>query len=608
MVNYKIIDTLDELEELQFNLLSQSAFCLDLETTSINPQQKDLEIVGIGFCWTPGEAYYVPFNSKLDPATTLQTLSIPIQSETIGKIGQNLKYDALVLNRFGVIIGNIIFDTLVAHYTLFSDRTSHNLDDMSLFHHNYVKIRTSSVIPKKSKLNPSPTMKQTSVQEVADYCMEDVDWCYRLYQYLSKLLDSNPVSKKIYYEIDHPAYLVLIDMEKAGVKIDTQVLQTLEDKVVKESVRLNDEITQELGKPLEISKPRQIETVLYDEQDLLASLGVEIVTTKTGKRSTGAKELKKLKASPIVSKILTIKEYNKLVSTYTSSIPKAVSDVTGFVHTNFNIHITSTGRISSSSPINLQNIPIRTPLGKEVRASFVSRWADIGGKILSVDYGQCEIRLLAHMSKEPVFLEVYRSGGDAHTSVACKITGKTPDQIDSDTRRIFKTINFGVIYGQGPKKLAEDLNISLDEAKKFLKQYLGTMTKVAELINKTNKFLKKNGYTETLFGRRRYIPKIFSDEWKDVSSAQREGFNHLCQGSNADLTKIAMARVKRFLESHRMQSLMIIQVHDEIVLDVHPSELATVKDNVINLMETCVKLDVPMVADGKYGNSWLEAH
>ena len=617
-LNYRILRTKKEVEELISLVVRNGKFVVDLETTGLETFAPELQIVGLGATIKAGEAYYVPFNapewvtelgSDIEPSKALLEIFRPIlEDPCIGKIGQNIKYDCRVFRKHGVRLDGIIFDTLLASYCLFSDKCKHSLDDMSMNHFGHIKIRTKTLIPKKKKKkgDPPSTMMDAPIDEVGIYCMEDVDYTYRLYEYFSILLKSPGYEKprRIFEDIEMKLYPIIIDMECNGVRIDPVPISKIKEELITASTQLKKDICEVAGWEVSLTKPADIAKLIYDDLKIFEKRGIPIRFTKTKKRATTQKVLAIVSDDPTVSKILTIKKMNKLLSTYVDGIPKQISRVTGKVHASFNQHSTSTGRLSSDSP-NLQNIPQREEVGKRIRGAFVSSYEN--GKILSADYSQQELRILAHLSGEPVLVDTYKKNEDAHIRVAAKIFGVEESKVTPAQRNYCKTINYGLMYGMGEKKLSDELKITTEEAAQLMETYLGKMTNVAQYIKDVEKFLSKHGFTETMYGRRRYLPNVFSFMKFTKLEAFREGVNHTVQGSGADQVKMAMINIDKFLTGNNKKSKLIMQVHDEIVIDVHPDEL-DITDKISEIMSSVDDLNVPMLAEAKLGNSWKDAH
>lgn len=605
-LQYEIVRTKEQLSSLIGTLLSVPRFVFDLETNSLETHSETIKIVGVGFTWKPGQGIYVPFNAELSPEYLLGELE-PVFSSDVLKIGQNLKYDVRVLHHFGTKVNAISFDTLIAHYCLYSDQLKHGLDDICLHHLNFVKVRTGTLIPRKSKTNKNPSMADSPIEKVAAYCCEDTDFTYRMYEELKRLLEEpgNEHAKKLFYEVEMPLMPIITQMECNGVKISQAKLNDILDTISIDIASMQGEIKKIIGREITITKPADIEQAVYKDLKLHEKYGLTIKTTKTGKMSTSEKDLACMRKEPIVDYIMKLKKIHKLLSTYVLGMPEFINEKTGLIHAWFNQHITATGRLSSSDP-NLQNIPQRSDQGKLIRGAFVSRWTDEGGLIFSADQSQAELRILAHMSQDPVLLEAYRNNLDVHQRVASIMFHKKYEDVDKKERNSVKTINYGLLYGMGVAKLAIELNVSMDEAESLKLTYLSTLKGVKNFIHDTIRFLNKHGYTETIFGRRRYLPTINSTINSERAEAISAGVNHTAQGSNADIIKRAMIKISPYLETKK--SLMIMQVHDELVFDVHPTEIEIIKPDIIKLLESTVTLSVPMIAEGRYGRSWMDAH
>ena len=597
-------------------------------------------VVTVGLCWKEGEAWAVPFNQWIDKKTleVQETYFVELRelerrflkNPGVQIMGHNVKYDLRIMHAHGIEFNNITFDSMIASYCLTGDRlkldrgkasggpSGHSLDDVCLHHLNFVKIRTKSILGKKKRGQNSPTMLDADPKVCAFYCCEDVDWTLRAVNTLKwKLQDCN-YAHKLFYEIEMPCMAeVITPMECGGVKISRKVINALleEYSLRKDEIlgHLSDIAGEEIASTL--ARP-QIERVIYDVLNIPAEFGLEVVKTRNGSRSTSAETLEYMGEHAFIEGLLTAKALDKLLSTYLTPILEKISGITGFLHAEFLQHITSTGRLASRSP-NLQNIPQRTELGRQIRKAFVSRFPN--GQILAVDWSQCELRIMAHLANEDVFIDIFKSGRDAHTAVAALLSQIEESEVTSDQRSSAKTLNFGMIYQMGAKKLAGDTGMTLEEAQSFIKRYLGQMKGVAKYRKDQKEFLEQNGYVETLFGRRRYLPKIHSDEREAPSakrwiarnnrdSAIREGGNHPVQGTNADICKMAMIEIQRKMNRLELKTKLVLQVHDEIVLDVPEDELPVVKDMVEKIMTEVVALIVPLVCDGKYADSWQEAH
>lgn len=611
---YKIYDKQNsDYSSLISDLAASSGFVIDLETTGFNMFDSKFNIVGIGFSWGLGVAAYIHIGCDSQfLKIVLEDFRFILESDKIPKYGQNIKYDLKVLSRLGIKVSNIAFDTMVANYCLYSTRCAHNLDDMSMYYFNFIKIRTKHVIPKSNKTNKNPTMNEADATLVANYCMEDCDLCYRIVFVLKNKLDLDKEASYIFNNIDMPLVEVLTSMETDGVKIDTNILEATRVKLVAATKTLMTELEAIAGRPVDINKTNDLQKAIYDELKIHQKYDIPVKKTPKGNKKTDVKTLELYKDHPFINKLLEIKTYQKLISTYCTPIPAQLSDMTGMLHASFNQTITATGRLGSSGP-NLQNIPTRTEVGKEIRAAFVSRFP--GGKILSSDYSQAELRILGHLSQEPIFLEVYREGADLkdknndiHTRVASMIYNTPVDKITKDQRRASKTINFGLLYGMRENKLAKELGISKREAQYIMNSYLGNLKYIKMFIDNAHAFLYDNGYTETVFGRKRYISKIYSNDEYERYAAQREAANFIVQGTNADIIKLAMRAIYDLFKAKKLESKLIIQVHDELVFDVHPDEIDIVGQIVKEKMENVAKLSVPMISEASFAESWALAH
>lgn len=605
---YTIIKTIEEFDSFISVLSSSFEFAYDAETNGLVTHGKDSKIVGLGFCFKEAEATYVPFNGDIPVDHIVKSLTPIFENESIKKIGHNIKFDCRILDRYSIKVRNIYFDTMVAAYCLLGDRFPRNLDDLTLQFKNHVKIRTKTLIPKKSKKNQNPSMFDSSIEQVGTYCCEDVDYTYRLYKLFHSLLnlESNAHAKKLFYEIDMPLVDVLIKMECGGANVSTKKLEEIRQKISVKIEAIQKEVNELAGKEIVLTKPADIAQLLFIDLKLHKKKKVVVPITATGQFSTDAATLLSFKGEPIVDKILEYKLLTKIMSTYVVGLTEHISDHTGLIHTFYGQTSTSTGRFNSSSP-NLQQLPSRKEEGKEIRQAFTSRFPD--GKILAVDYSQAELRILAHMGQEPVFIKAYKNEEDVHTAVASEVIYEVPkDQVKPEQRTTVKTINFGLLYGMRAKKLAKTLGIPLNEAMAIMEKYMQKMSGLKKFLDNAREFLSLYGYTENYFGRRRYIPKVYSTDQIEQWSAEREGANNIIQSTNADIIKKAMIQIQDMLEANNYQTKMIMQVHDELVFDVPKEELDLVKDKIVNIMQGIVKFDILMKAEAKYGDNWAQAH
>lgn len=603
---YYILNNIEDILATLKKLEKRDILVFDTETTGLDTHSGGFKLVGLGFDDLT-DSYYIPLNIEegsyynliLDASKNI------LENENIGKIGQNIKYDARACHSQGINIKNIIFDTYVAHYCLVSDRYPHNLDDLSLHYLGIVKTRTKTLIPKKKKGEIPKTMWDADIEAVGSYCCEDIETTRKLYQIFKNLLKENKAAYKLFYELELPLLPVLIDMECTGVELDIDHLVKLKDKIITKIAIYEKFIEKKLGHPLKISNPNEVSTALYDE--LQVQEDDEVPLTAKGKRKTSKDALALYSEDTVVRAIQQIKKYQKLLNTYIIALMRGIFDKTGKLHASFNQCIVSTGRLSSSNP-NLQNIPQKDKFGRLIRKSFISRFR--GGSILAADYSQAELRILADNSGDKTLLEAYLNNEDVH--------GKVVESMNSDPelkalgviidRPTAKIINFGIIYGMRASKLSMELNIDFGLAKKIVDKYMEALPGVSKFIEDSEQFLVKHGYCETFFGRRRYIPKVYSSDPKVVMAAKREGVNSIIQGGNADIMKSVMIQISEKIKQLNLKSLLILQVHDEVVFDIFPGEESKMLSLVKGTMENVVKFKVPMIAECKLSSNWSEAH
>lgn len=622
--NYRILRKKSEIESLVSNLLRSKEFCHDFETNSLETHIASFKVVGVAFSTDPKEVSYIPFNHPIEGIETqeeiVDLIRVPIENQYIGKIGQNIKYEYRVWNRLGVNLKGIVFDTMIASYCLFGDKVSHALDEMCLNHLGHIKIRTDDVLdnqieepvvddgkkkkkPKKKKKSEK-TMLNTPLEVVAEYCCEDVEYTLRLTHYFRYLmsLPENQSLKKLYYEQENPLIEVLAKMECSGVRIDSKYLERLKDEYLANITEIKARIDKIAGFEISITKTLQLAEVIYDKLELFTKNKIVPKKTKTGKRATNEKVLTKIAHEPFVKDLFEIKKFNKLVSTYIKPLPAKVSEITSNLHCDFVQHITTTSRLACRDP-NLQNIPKKTVEGRAIRAAFISRF--LNGLIGSYDYSQQELRILAHLAKEPVLVETYKKNGDAHIAAAAMVYSIPEEQVSPQQRYLCKTLQYAILYGAEKDRIAIEAKISVDEAEDLIKRYMNKMKGISDFIENTYDELMTFGYVETMFGFRRYLPKAYSLLRHNREAAKREAFNMKMQGAAAAQMKRAMISISKFLEDYR--TLIEIQVHDELVIDFHPDELF-LSDKIKELMETAVVFDVPMVAEGNIKENWMLAH
>ena len=600
-VKYNTILKETELEELVEKFLHVQEFAIDTETNGVNPITSDL--VGISIAFQPHEAYYIPvFHRYMGMPEQLPIKSVldkfkPILADpSIGKIGQNIKYDLHLLRRYGVEIDGISFDTMLASYILNPSARGHDLDTLSL---DYIGHKMVSIEELIGKGKNQITMEEVDIERVTHYSSEDADITLQLKRRLESELQKNDL-ESVFREIELPLIPVLADMEMNGVKIDTVSLAEISIKLSKRLEELTKGIYDLAGEEFNINSPKQLGYILFEKMKLPSGK-----KTKTG-YSTNEAELERLAAAKyqLPSLILEYRGIAKLKSTYVDALPQSINPATGRVHTSFNQAVTETGRLSSSNP-NLQNIPIRTEEGREIRGAFIP--GDGFDFILTADYSQIELRMLAHLSGDPVLTEAFQKGDDIHSRTASLIFGAPIDQVTSDMRRQAKTVNFGVIYGMGAFRLARELDITLSDAQKFIDSYFQTYAGVKSYFEGIVEFARKNGYVATISGRKRKMTEMHSRDKNIREFAERSAINTPVQGSAADLIKVAMIKIANFLKTSNLKSRLLLQVHDELIFEVVESELDIVKSNVIALMEKAIPLNVPVKVDIGVGKSWLEA-
>ena len=594
--SYHLIDSEIEMINLRDKLLSHDSCSFDTETTGVNPIES--EIVGMSFALKEGEAYYVAISPKFEKAKKqIEIFKDFLENENITKIGQNIKYDIIVLKKYGINVKGKLFDTMIAHYLL-NPELRHNMDYMAETHLNYKTIHIDELIgPRgKNQLN----MRNLEPIAIRDYACEDADVTLKLKNILEKEIEKNDL-KKLFYEIELPLIYVLADMEYTGVLLDTKALKESSDTLTKNMSDIEQEIFALADFEFNINSTKQVGEVLFDRLKIVD----KPKKTKTGQYTTSEETLESLKdVHPIVSKILEYRSLKKLLSTYIDALPLLIDKHDKKVHTSYNQTVTATGRLSSSNP-NLQNIPIRDAQGKEIRKAFIP---DNGCTFYSADYSQIELRIMAHLSQDPHMIEAFNSGEDIHAATAAKIY-KTPiGEVTGDMRRKAKTANFGIIYGISVFGLAERLSIPRSESKILIDGYFESYPKVKEYMDNIIVQARETGYVETILGRKRFLPDINSRNTTVRGYAERNAINAPIQGSAADIIKIAMNNIFERFEKDGLQSKMILQVHDELNFNVVNDELSHVEQIVIEEMEKAYKLSIPLKADSGTGKNWLEAH
>lgn len=593
---YQLIDNEELMVDFLGKLAQQEFFCFDTETTGINTISDDL--VGFSFSWKEFEAYYVPIPSDRQEAEkfVLRFKNIFENDKTL-KIGQNIKFDLLMLRQYGIELKGPMFDTMIAHYLIQPD-LHHGMDYLAEV---YLKYKTITYEELCGGKNPKTTNIRTiDIHKLCDYAAEDADVTLRLKNVFEQELIKNDLMK-IFTEIEMPLMPVLADMEYTGVLIDVESLKQYSLSLQERIIAKEKEIFSLAGYEFNISSPRQVGELIYDKLQIVETAR----KTKTGQNSTSEEVLVSLKGKhPIINLILEHRGLKKLLSTYVDALPEIINKKTGRIHTSYNQTVAATGRLSSSNP-NLQNIPIRDEDGKEIRKAFIP---DAGCTFLSADYSQIELRLMAHLSDDENLIESFNAGDDIHTATASKIFKVDMNSVDKDMRRKAKTANFGIIYGISAFGLSERLDIPRSEAKQLIDDYFITYPKIKEYTDSVVQSAREKGYVETLFGRRRYLNDINSRNSVVRGYAERNAVNAPIQGTAADIIKIAMINIFRRFKEEKIKSKMILQVHDELNFTVYNEELEKVKSIVKNEMESAVKLKVPLIAECGVGVNWLEAH
>ncbi len=595
--HYILVETEQMLGELIEKLKTERSFCFDTETSDLEPINAYL--VGMSFAVVAHEAYYVPVPKDENEARALLQKFAPIFSDSEKElIGQNIKYDYKMLGKYGIEVKNKLFDTMVAHYILNPDG-KHGMDVLAAQYLQYEPVSIESLIGKKGKNQGS--MADLSPSEIKDYAAEDADITLQLKNIFEpKLIVAE--SRKLFDEVEVPLITVLADMEMEGVRVDENFLKDYSNELQKDIVIFEKEIHEIAGEVFNIDSPKQLGTILFEKLKITD----QVKKTKTGQYATGEDILSKfVHDHPVVGKILDYRELRKLKSTYVDALPELINKHTGRVHTNYMQTVAATGRLSSNNP-NLQNIPIRTSRGKEIRKAFVPRNEDY--TLLSADYSQVELRIIAALSNDENMCEAFLQGADIHAATASKVFGVPLDQVDKSMRSKAKAVNFGIIYGQGAFGLAQNLGIPRGEAKEIIDSYFKQFNRLKAYQQENIESARKTGYVETILGRRRYLADINSANAVVRGFAERNAINAPIQGSAADIIKVAMIRIQEDLRKMKLRSKMILQVHDELVFDVHKEELEIIKPVIAERMTTAVKMRVPLEIDMNHGDNWLQAH
>ncbi len=595
--SYKVAQTASEIAELVTLLEAADEFCFDTETTGLD--YFSLDLVGMSFSVKEGEAFYVPVSSLYEEAKqTVQHFKPLLESKSKIKIGQNIKFDLQVLRRYDVQVSLPIYDTMLAHYLVEPD-LKHGMDYLSETYLGYSPVSIETLIGKKGKNQGN--MRDVPLEKIAEYAAEDADITLQLKNKLAPMLQHREV-ESVLNEIEHPLVEVLAAMEYEGVKIDEPFLKNYSKELEGDLLQVRDEIYQLAGREFNVDSPKQLSDVLYVEM----KIPFEGKKTSTGQLSTNEDALQGLvSVHPIAGKILDYRELAKLKSTYVDALPQLINPKTGRVHSTFRQAVAATGRLSSDNP-NLQNIPIRTDRGKHIRKAFVPR--DENYLILSADYSQIELRLVAELSGDENMTEAFVNKIDIHTATAAKVYNVAIADVTKDMRYKAKSVNFGIIYGQGAFGLAENIGVSRSEAKEIIENYFKQFPKVKQYMNDNINFARTHGYVQTIKGRKRYLKDINSKNFTVRGFAERNAINSPVQGSAADLIKLAMIDIHHEFKKHNFKSRMTLQVHDELVFDAHKDEVDIIKPIIYNKMIHALKTQVPLEAEMGVGVNWLEAH
>ncbi|MDR1221880.1 MAG: DNA polymerase I [Tannerella sp.] len=598
LYTYYLADNEGEISELIHLLTHRKSFSFDTETDGTDPVSAKL--VGMSFAVKEYEAWYVPVPEDMEEAlNVISRFAGVLENEDIEKVGQNIKFDMLVLRKYGICVKGLLFDTMIAHY-LINPELRHGMDYLAETYLHYKPVSIESLIGPRGR--NQLTMRDIPVDKVAEYAAEDADVTLRLKNFFDPKLKENVV-ESLFYDIEMPLVYVLAEMEVTGVKLDVEALNQYSVVLTGKLQALEREIYTLAGMEFNINSTKQVGEVLFEHIKITDE---KVKKTKTGGFSTSEETLEKLRQKhPIIENLLDYRGIKKLLGTYVDALPKLINPDTGKVHTSFNQTVTSTGRLSSTSP-NLQNIPVRDDMGREIRKAFIADNEDC--LFFSADYSQIELRVMAHISEDKNMIDAFTAGADIHAATAAKIYGVSDENVTSDMRRKAKTANFGIIYGISVFGLAERLSIPRAEAKELIDGYFRTYPRVHEFMAESIRIAREKGYAETLFHRRRYLPDIHSSNAIVRGYAERNAINAPIQGSAADIIKVAMVHIHNRFEAEKLKSRMILQVHDELNFNVYKDEYEKVRKIVLEEMEGAILLKVPLIADCGKGRNWLEAH
>lgn len=597
--DYIAVTTEAEMKKLVAELKKHSEICFDTETTGLDAN--DAELVGMSFAVTPGEAWYVPCPADQEATKKILALFESLfQNDKITWVGQNLKYDMLVLKWYGIEFEGNLFDTMLAHYVIEPDG-KRSMDALANQYLQYEPVHIEELIGKKGKTQGS--MRDVEMEKIKEYAAEDADITLQLKNVFLPQLKEKEV-EKVFYEVENPLVKVLTDMEYEGVRVDVDFLNSYSKELEREAKIAEDAVYKAAGVRFNLASPKQLGEVLFDK----LQLDPKAKKTKTGQYATGEDVLLKLAHNnPIVADILAFRELTKLKSTYVDALPQLINRKTGRVHTTYGQAVAVTGRLASNNP-NLQNIPVRSDRGKEIRKAFIPR--DKEYILLSADYSQIELRIVAAISGDPAMCEAFRSGKDIHTATAAKVYAVDEKEVTKEMRYKAKSVNFGIIYGQGAFGLADNLGISRAEAKEIIDNYKTQFANIQKYMDDTINFARETGYVQTLMGRKRWLRDINSANFTVRGFAERNAINSPIQGTAADMIKLAMQKVHAAMKKEKMKSRMIMQVHDELVFDALRSEVKELRPLILENMQSALPLpnDVPCVAECGEGENWLDAH
>jgi len=594
--DYRIVNTTPALDELLNRLSAAKSFAFDLETTSLDPMSAQL--VGISFSPAPGEAYYIPVGhvgwgqlEQLPLEQVIARLKPPLEDNTLAKLAHNGKYDMAVLAEYGITVKNLTFDTMLAAYLL--GEKSLSLKTLAF---GKLAIEMTPITDLIGSGVKQISMSQVEIARVADYACADADMTGRLAEMLEAELHHQGL-EQLFFQVELPLMPVLVRMERNGIALDTELLRQMSHRLGEQLLKLEAEIYNSIGHQFNINSPQQLSTVLFDE------LRLSPARKTKGGYSTGASVLEGLRGChPIIEFILDYRQLSKIKSTYINALPGLINPKTRRVHTSFNQTRTATGRLSSSEP-NLQNIPVRGELGKQARQAFI---APPGSYLLAADYSQIDLRALAHLSQDESLLAAFHRDEDIHTATAAQVFGVDPSAVTPDMRRVAKTVNFGVIYGMSDYGLEQATELSREEAAQFIAAYFEKYPGVKQYLESTKEQARKQGYVQTILGRRRSIPEINSANRQVREAAERMAINMPVQGTSADIIKVAMINLDREIDKRQLKSKMLLQVHDELIFEVPETEVEEMSQLVPKIMSTALELSVPLKVDVKVGTNWGE--